>query len=217
MWGMWILSCKRLQVSSSILTGTISWLMTAGQQCTCILHVQPVVVKHPSYPLLLIDSLIICMCCFYMSCVRFSASASKWQTDFISHQPQRVYISDKVLNLVSAFKLNWTDSQVKELIRRMKAWRNVAWHGSKEARPKSFLISLLVITAYNRVGVEYRRGGNFKTLASKWVSEHNLGYTAIAFVFLMIFKAILVTPLGVLGKLTVEPRAGGYISESSLC
>jgi len=64
--------------------------------------------------------------------------------------------------LRNSFKKN---PQVKELIRRMKAWRNVMWEGSKQSRPKSFLISLLVITAYNRVGAEYNM--KFKRLASR--------------------------------------------------
>jgi len=38
--------------------------------------------------------------------------------------------------------------KVKELIRRAKAWRNRSWLGEKSGRPKSYLMSLLVITAY---------------------------------------------------------------------
>jgi len=87
------------------------------------------------------------MLCIY----RFSAGASKQQTAFIRHQPQRV----------------------KELICRMKAWRNVMWEGSKESRPKSFLISLLVITAYNRVGAEYNM--KFKRLASRYMYGLHVG------------------------------------------
>ena len=40
--------------------------------------------------------------------------------------------------------------KVKELIRRAKAWRNMVWAGNKDGRPKSYLLSLLVITAYHR-------------------------------------------------------------------
>ena len=41
--------------------------------------------------------------------------------------------------------------QVKEYIKRFKAWRNRHWPKGKDAigRPKSYLLSLLVIKAYN--------------------------------------------------------------------
>ena len=37
---------------------------------------------------------------------------------------------------------------MKEYIRRAKAWRNREWMGSNEGRPSSYLISLLVVKAY---------------------------------------------------------------------
>ena len=41
--------------------------------------------------------------------------------------------------------------QVKEYIKRFKAWRNHVWPKGKDAvgRPKSYLLSLLMIKAYN--------------------------------------------------------------------
>ena len=45
---------------------------------------------------------------------------------------------------------------VKEYIRRAKAWRNREWGaGSTRGKPKSYLLSLLVVKAYNISG-----GGN---------------------------------------------------------
>nr|CAC82934.1 putative (2-5)A-2 synthetase [Suberites domuncula] len=59
---------------------------------------------------------------------RFSVNASKWQVAFMKSRP----------------------SKVKELITRAKAWRNRLWPKSEggRGRPSSFLISLLVLRAY---------------------------------------------------------------------
>lgn len=73
----------------------------------------------------------------------FSVSASKYQRDFIKEQHQRVH----------------------ELIRRAKAWRNVTWGTSGDGRPKSYLVSLLVITAYDRTSNKHRK--SFKSLAKE--------------------------------------------------
>ncbi len=40
--------------------------------------------------------------------------------------------------------------QVKELIKRAKAWRNKVWVGLDVPKPKSYLISLLVLNAYEK-------------------------------------------------------------------
>lgn len=37
---------------------------------------------------------------------------------------------------------------VKEYIRRAKAWRNREWGKSKYGKPKSYLLSLLIVRAY---------------------------------------------------------------------
>ena len=44
--------------------------------------------------------------------------------------------------------------QVKEYIRRAKAWRNRMWPKNEEGegRPKSYLMSLLVVEAYETKG-----------------------------------------------------------------
>ena len=44
--------------------------------------------------------------------------------------------------------------QVKEYIKRAKAWRNKKWpeYQSKGGRPKSFLLGLLVIAAWDKCG-----------------------------------------------------------------
>lgn len=58
----------------------------------------------------------------------FSVNASKWQVEFFQEQP----------------------SQVKEFIKRAKAWRNQKWPKSRPGagKPKSYLVSLLVLRAY---------------------------------------------------------------------
>lgn len=101
----------------------------------------------------------------------FSASASKWQTNFLSHQT------------------GW----VKQLIRRAKAWRNIQWKYSKEGKPKSYCLSILVIIAYDRLPPEkkvVRRKGlkklvptltrNFKVLIKEIWSEPHLNIFAAA-------------------------------------
>ena len=39
---------------------------------------------------------------------------------------------------------------MKEYIRRAKAWRNREWGRSVEGKPKSYLLSLLVVRAYEK-------------------------------------------------------------------
>lgn len=75
----------------------------------------------------------------------FSASASKWQVEFFSKQK----------------------NEVKELIKRAKAWRNTKW-ASKHTpgKPKSYLISVLVLRAFERA-----HGHNFKELARRTTDE----------------------------------------------
>lgn len=38
--------------------------------------------------------------------------------------------------------------QVKEFIKRAKAWRNSVWERVKEGKPKSFFLSVLVLRAH---------------------------------------------------------------------
>ena len=75
---------------------------------------------------------------------RFSSGASKWQVEFFKHKPNQV-----------SYTQFWPASyilshQVKELIRRAKAWRNIRWKGVREGKPKSFLMSVIVLSAYER-------------------------------------------------------------------
>ena len=44
--------------------------------------------------------------------------------------------------------------QVKEFIRRAKAWRNDVWEKVKDGKPKSYLMSVLVLRAYE---IAYRK------------------------------------------------------------
>ena len=41
---------------------------------------------------------------------------------------------------------------MKEYIRRAKAWRNEAWKHGEEGMPLSYLMSLLVVKAYENAG-----------------------------------------------------------------
>ena len=45
---------------------------------------------------------------------------------------------------------NMQHFQVKEYIKRAKAWRNNKWMNNSHGKPKSYLISLLVVGAYER-------------------------------------------------------------------
>ena len=42
---------------------------------------------------------------------------------------------------------------MKEYIRRAKAWRNEVWGKNKEGKPKSYLLSLLVVKACEKAGI----------------------------------------------------------------
>ncbi len=54
-------------------------------------------------------------------------------------------------------------NQAKELIRRAKAWRNKEWPEGKQCieRPKSYLISILVLRAYE-LGLKQHYGGTIE-------------------------------------------------------
>lgn len=62
----------------------------------------------------------------------FSVCAAKWQVDFFKQQP----------------------NEVKKYIRRAKAWRNQMWPKGRpgEGKPTSYLLSLLVLKAYETKG-----------------------------------------------------------------
>ncbi len=79
-----------------------------------------------------------------MACYSFSVSASKWQVEFFKHQQPQV---QTLLYLFQA-ELRVDLNQVKEFIKRAKAWRNVKWAGRKPGKPKSFLLSVIVLRAY---------------------------------------------------------------------
>ena len=82
---------------------------------------------------------------------------------FIKDQDTRVYIT---MTVISSFILLPESVQVRELIRRAKAWRNVEWRKSDDpGRPKSYLISLLVIAAHHRVTEKSVSHMKFKRLA----------------------------------------------------
>ena len=43
-------------------------------------------------------------------------------------------------------------SQVREYIKRAKAWRNNTWRDDEDGRPSSYLMEVLVIKAYENGG-----------------------------------------------------------------
>ncbi len=61
--------------------------------------------------------------------------------------------------------------QVNELIRRAKAWRIRSWEDESErvTRPRAYLLSVLVITAYHRVPDDIQEQRRFIRLAERWV------------------------------------------------
>jgi hypothetical protein len=63
----------------------------------------------------------------------FTVCASKWQIEFFKR----------------------VDSQAKEYIRRAKAWRNKYFGADKLGRPSSYLMSLLVVKAYETANRRY--------------------------------------------------------------
>lgn len=52
----------------------------------------------------------------------------------------------------STYIFNNTCMQVKDLIRKAKMWRNLIYRDTHRARPKSYLMALLVIAAHERAG-----------------------------------------------------------------
>ena len=65
-----------------------------------------------------------------------------------------------------ALTISITFCQVKEFIKRAKAWRNVKWANEKHGRPKSFLLSVLVLKAYEIA--ERRLLGDTSTQRIAW-------------------------------------------------
>ncbi len=58
--------------------------------------------------------------------------------------------------------------QVNELIRRAKAWRIKNWEGKKKVtKPRAYLLSVLVITAYERVPDDVKEQKKFLRLAEQ--------------------------------------------------
>lgn len=58
-----------------------------------------------------------------------------------------------------------TFSQAKEFVRRAKAWRNIEWGDSNVGKPKSYMMSILIIIAFDRMPSDLKqiqRGGIHK-------------------------------------------------------
>jgi len=43
---------------------------------------------------------------------------------------------------------------VKELVKRAKAWRNKAWSRDSTGKPKSYLIAVLIVHAFEKAKME---------------------------------------------------------------
>lgn len=95
---------------------------------------------------------------------RFTVCASKWQVEFFRDQPSQVHASihvklhslagcGQMISLVyDMVMMRHISLQVKEFIRKAKKWRNEEWPsgGRVTGRPSSYLLSLLVVVAYDR-------------------------------------------------------------------
>ena len=111
---------------------------------------------------------------------RFSVSASKWQVEFFKEQPNQVRTNTSMIFilivstyylgcfrklgqlcilslrlpnlilLVNAFNDFEKTKKVKELVKRAKAWRNQAWSSDPTGKPKSYLIAVLIVRAFER-------------------------------------------------------------------
>ena len=83
---------------------------------------------------------------------RFTVSASKWQVEFFKEQPSQVRSTSTHPIKMSVCMSMHVHMQVKEFIKRAKAWRNLMWEieysGEYSGKPKSYLISVLVLRAY---------------------------------------------------------------------
>ena len=92
---------------------------------------------------------------------RFSVSSSKYQTEFI--QQQHIWVCYIIVS-VALTRHCHTFLQAKEFIRRAKAWRNIEWRDSNIGKPKSYMMSILVIIAFDRMPFDMkklRRGGMY--------------------------------------------------------
>ncbi len=65
--------------------------------------------------------------------------------------------------------------QAKEFIKRAKAWRNEKWSLSKAGKPKSYLISLLVLKAYENAR-ERGVSTSSTSLKSKFQQKQNFDH-----------------------------------------
>ena len=97
---------------------------------------------------------------------RFSVSTSRYQTNFIKKWPlpsdDKKWPSPDPSNI----QLQRQNSHVRQLITRAKAWKKVMWKDETAGKPKSYLISLLVITAYYRVE---SKKGKLKAVARRYI------------------------------------------------
>ena len=79
---------------------------------------------------------------------RLTVCAAKWQVAFFKKKPNEVSVHySKLYTIHSWF---FIVVKVKEYIRRAKAWRNKIWPKGEavEGRPSSYLMSLLVLRAF---------------------------------------------------------------------
>ena len=75
------------------------------------------------------------------------ASATTWQVEFF--EKQKPQVSDCLTLHMKSISSVFTP-QVKEMIRKAKEWRDKEWKYDGEGRPSSYLMSLLVVAAYQR-------------------------------------------------------------------
>ena len=89
--------------------------------------------------------------------------ASRWQVDFVRHQPNQVTLRTHSSGHYSSYSLSIT-VQAKEFVMRAKAWRNSEWRKEKSltGRPKSYLMTILVVRAYEKAAIKVGTGNTRK-------------------------------------------------------
>ena len=92
--------------------------------------------------------------------------AAKWQVDFFQHQDEQV--NNKCVFQIESHDMPLT--QVKEFIRRAKAWRNKKWPKNERCygRPKSYFLSVLVLRAYENAVAALGRYASTRAMADRW-------------------------------------------------
>lgn len=111
----------------------------------------------------------------------FTVCASKWQVEFFKRREKQ---------------------DLKEYVRRAKAWRNREWEGDDTGKPSSYLMSLLVVKAYQS-GVQGAAGitralktlvKNYRTMDVYWADKPGSFYKRADHKYLLPSRPRLIDP-----------------------